>query len=280
MDYPGTEPSLDHVSVQVPNKSGFDQQFLPTSPEFHLKKAWSLDLGDVFEIQRCFRAKESSPHHRTEFTMLEWYESFADPSKVIKTMVDLIEFLSSSLAVPFDPTAIEVYSWKELFEEVLDFDLKVDTESHKLVEILDREGIHYSENDSWTDLFHRILIEKIEPFIYSKNHPVFVTKFPPVMRAFSRLTSDGWGDRFEMYWGNLELCNGFNEINDPDEQLQCFVRDIEEKQVLGKDIVPLDHELLQALQSGMNPGTGVALGLDRLFMKMTGIETIEKTRLF
>ncbi|RYZ77811.1 MAG: EF-P lysine aminoacylase GenX, partial [Proteobacteria bacterium] len=98
--------------------------------------------------------------------------------------------------------------------------------------------------------------------------------------ALARLTEDGWGDRFEVYWQGLEIANAFHELNDPNVQRERFAEDLLKKKKMNKELIPVDEEFLQCLEAGMPPSAGIALGLERLFMAMTGFTQIADTRLF
>jgi len=109
---------------------------------------------------------------------------------------------------------------------------------------------------------------------------LIVRDFPPSMAALARMTSEGWADRCELYWEGLEIANGFNEVNDPIEQKKRWQNDIEERRRLGTSIVPVDPSLIRALEVGMPPTGGIALGMERLYMACRGVDEIRELKLF
>ena len=142
-----------------------------------------------------------------------------------------------------------------------------------------RLGLYFQESDSFNDLFHRVLIDRLEPR-FPEFGPLVVRDFPPSMAALARLTPDGWADRFEFYWNGLEIANAFNEVNDPAEQERRWAEEKSERRRLGTSEVPDDPALIAALRSGMPPTGGIALGVERLFMAIYGVSEIRELSLF
>jgi lysyl-tRNA synthetase class 2 len=124
------------------------------------------------------------------------------------------------------------------------------------------------------------MLEKIEPALATKDEPVILWHFPPSQAALSRLTPEGWADRFELYWRGLEIANAFHELNDPHENRRRFQEDQNRKTARGKSAPPIDEELMTALHWGMPPASGIALGMERLFMALLKLNRIEDVRLF
>ena len=120
-----------------------------------------------------------------------------------------------------------------------------------------------------------IFLNRIEPKL-PKQTPVFICNYPPQLRAFSRLNSQGWADRFELFWQGLELANAFYEVINLKEQKNLFEHHIEQR----KDKVPWDKELISFMKQGMPPVSGIAIGLDRLFLAIYKKEDLKETRLF
>lgn len=270
---PGTEPFLDLFSTEMLVAGKKEKVYLTTSPEIHLKKMLSSGYRNIFEIKNCFRNGEISQRHRPEFTMLEWYRSFVNLDQIQQDCLDLIQFLGG------DPQGFQRKSMSELFQEMLDFELTPDTGILELKSLGKSLGLSVHDFELWDDVFYFIFIEKIEPFLNSKR-PLFVEKYPPSQAAFSRLTEDGWGDRFEIYWQGLEIGNAFHELNDPTIQEQRFREDLDKKLQLGKEAPPLDPQFRQALYAGMPPSSGIAVGLERLFMALYQIKDIHQIKPF
>lgn len=278
---PGTEPFLDVYQ--------WGHLYLPTSPELHLKKALSAGYSRIFEIRSCFRRGEISNRHQPEFTMLEWYRSFANLDEIKQDVKSLLISLRHFFDTALQKNVSNIdefkeYSFQELFRQILEFQLEPDTSIEELKKLAARLGMHSSVQNYqiWDDVFYQIFVEKIEPVIEKESfrHPIFLTKYPPSQAALARLTSDGWGDRWELYWQGMELANAFHELNDPQIQRQRFEEDLRLKVASGRDPVALDQDFLRALESGLPPSAGIALGVERLFLCFNLGLTIRDLRLF
>ncbi len=267
---PGMEPSLEPFSV--------GRTYLPTSPEIHLKKALARGWTDIFEIKSCFRKGELSAHHEPEFTMLEWYRGFADLEMIIADLKALLEHLDTN-GFMRQSAPVAVTTFRKLFHEVLDFELKPEATVEDLQGVARRLSLHSLPDDSFADLFHRLLIEHIEPRMREMG-PLVVRDFPPSMAALAKLTAEGWADRCEFYWEGLEIANAFNEVNDPLEQKKRWQNDIEERKRLGTSTLAVDPSLIHALEAGMPPSGGIALGMERLYMACRGVDEIRELKLF
>lgn len=283
---PGLEPSLEPFATEVALGRLRSTAYLPTSPEIHLKKAMARGWSDIFEIKNCFRKGESSAHHENEFLMLEWYRGFDDLTLVEQDLRELVSTLAeegwvigAEVGQATGSVAIGSTDFAELFRDVLQFKLTPETTIEELRGLCEWLGIHHIAGDSFNDLFHRILIDRIEPHLAQRG-PTLVHRFPPSQAALARFDEDGWADRFEFYWRGLEIANAFNEVTDPDEQLLRWQKELEERRHLGTSPLPIDEELIEALRRGIPPAGGIALGVERLYMACTGVEDIQELRLF
>ncbi len=269
---PGTEPTLDVFSTEFFYGKEKRKFYLPTSPELSLKKALAQGVLQPFEIRPCFRNNEMGPHHFPEFWMIEWYRGFCDLSQIKKDVQNLIVYLIEKMGPHFkvhdSNLQIPTFTIAELFKKYLDFNLTPKTTAIELKLLAQKHQIATGDCHSFDDLFFLIFLEKIESQ-FSKE-PLFVENYPPSQAALARLTAEGWGDRFEFYWQGLEIANAFHELNDPNIQRLRFQEDLEKKKLLGKEILPIDEGFLRALDQGMPPAAGIALGLDRLFMALKG----------
>lgn len=274
---PGIEEHIDVFKTEFIRGSLKKQMYLPTSPEFHLKKALSLGWNQIFEIKDCFRNNEDSPMHQPEFTMLEWYRAYSNLEFIVSDTKKILLFLSSKLSM--SPPLISEVSVANLFKQYLDFELTVETTKEDLEILLQHYKIAYSAEDTWDDLYFRIFIEKIEPSL-GQAGPLLVTKYPPSQAALARLTDDGWADRFELYWKGIEIANAFHELNDPDEQRARFQKTNDKRIFSKKEALPIDEDFLQALKYGLPPSGGIALGVERLFMCFYDIKDIGLLRGF
>ena len=275
---PGTEPSLDVFSTELKVGSRRQKLFLPTSPELHLKKALALGAEKIFEIAPCYRNGEVTDLHQPEFLMLEWYRAYDNLQGIKQDVLHLISALSEKMEVP-GPERVHSFSVAELFQRHCHFDFKPDTSAKELKALAEKLSVDVHGAQSIDDYFFLIFMEKIESQL-PHNALIFVEKYPPYQAALARLTPDGWGDRFEVYWKGMELANAFHELNDPKVQRLRTQEDLEKKKHMGKEEIFTDEEFFQCLEAGMPPSGGIALGVERLFMALTNTKKITDLRVF
>lgn len=276
---PGTEPSLDVFKTELIIGSRHEKFYLPTSPELHLKKALALGAEKIFEIKKCYRNGEITTHHQPEFTMIEWYRAYENLQTIKNDVADLVNYLVQKIPDLRIPKGFDTFTISQLFHRHCGFELKPNTSLEQLRDLATRLKIDVRSATQIDDYFFLIFLEKIETQL-KPERLAFVEKYPPYQAALARLTEDGWGDRFEVYWQGLEIANAFHELNDPQVQKRRFVEDLAKKRALKKEEIPLDEEFMQCLEAGMPPAGGIALGLERLFMALTNISNISDTRLF
>jgi len=265
---PGTEPFLDVFATDLLQGRQKKRFYLPTSPEISLKKLICLGSGPVFEIKNVFRNNETGSHHEPEFLMLEWYRPHSQIDSMMRDVKELVQFLSGNSNLQFQTKTIA-----QLFSEHLGFSLTPRTTKLQLAELAQRYQLTASEKDSIDDLFGLIFVGLIEPKL-DQSTPLFVTKYPPFQAAYAKLDSEGWAERFEFYWHGLEIGNAFYEITDPDQQRQRMLEDNEKKKKLGKDSVGIDEEFLNLMKQGMPECSGIAIGVERLFMAIHNLKEI------
>lgn len=279
---PGMEPSLSPFKTTLINEKMYEYEAgLITSPEYAMKKLLGLGFEKIFTITKVFRNEESfGSLHNAEFTMLEWYEQGKD----YNDCMDQTEGLVKTCANAFQQKSTDTDAWnrlrtRDVFLKYADIDLGVGT-LDELRAACKRQDIHFPEDDSISDLFFRLFLLKVEPEL-KKMGPVFLYDYPKYQAALSVLTEDGnYGERFELYLNGLELCNGFTELTDADEQKKRFEDESEERKKLRKNVFPIDEALLALLPSITKPTCGNALGVDRLHMFVTGKKNIEDVLLF
>lgn len=265
VESPGVDHHIDFMRVQgVQSKK---QWHLPTSPEIHLKKFLCQGYENIFEIKKCFRDDLPGVHHKPEFTMIEWYRAYASLSDIAEDLKKLCAFLSDK-GVEFEETSIQ-----QLFKEVLEVDLNPNTSREELLALNTRLGTSPRDDDDWNDLFFRLFIEFIEPKLGSG--PVFLWGFPPQQASLSQIGSDGWCQRFELYWNGVELANAYLEVNDPILNEDRFQLEQELRQKSAKEGSAFDLDFFKQMYGGMPPASGIAMGLDRLFMVLSGASHLE-----
>ena len=284
---PGMEPHIRPFQVQLSGSTeepGFQptERFLPTSPEFAMKRLLAGGLEKIFQITPAFRAEPKSVTHFPEFTMLEWYRAYAGYESVMQDTEQLLESIANKIfgkpVIFFQGKDISVATpWprlrvRDLFIQYAGIDLVKNSERDSLACECKRLGLSTHAGENWDDIYFKIWLNIIEPKL-PENRAVFVIDYPASQAALSVVfeEQDGshWARRFETYAGGLELGNAFQELTDPVEQRRRFVEDMElRKHVYGPSFPknPLDEEFLHALSEGMPPSSGNAMGVDRLVM--------------
>jgi elongation factor P--(R)-beta-lysine ligase len=274
---PGQELHLDAIPAG-------DGHWLITSPEYHLKKLIAGGLPRIFEIARCWRAEESGAHHRSEFTMLEWYRADAPLEALAADCEALVAVAvraagrdpaALGLAAPFGRTTV-----RELFARQVGIVLAGDETPTALRETVAAAGVAVGTATAWDDIFYQAFLDRIEPALAAAG-PTFVFDWPAPLGALARPHpfDPRVVERFELYAGGLELANAFGELTDPVEQRRRFMEEARLRAARGKQIYPLDEALLEALPR-MPPTAGIALGLDRLVMLALGAGDISEVLSF
>jgi len=259
--------------------------YLPTSPEFALKRLLVGGLSKIYQIAPTFRLEPKSTTHSPEFTMLEWYRAFAGMEEIMADTEALIEWLALQIrgeaAISFQGRRFSVktpwprLSTRELFRQYAGMDWAECPTREQMAAQCRRLGLDVTEGasgDTWDDLYFRIWLNCIEPKL-PQDQAVLVYGYPPSQAALSVIEQDldgtRWARRFEAYAAGIELCNAFEELTDPVEQRARFQKDMELRhQQYGADFpsTPIDEDFLSALQEGLPPSGGNALGVDRIIM--------------
>jgi lysyl-tRNA synthetase class 2 len=273
------EPFIENLLVHDP--AGGPQCYLITSPEFHLKQVLVEVQRPIFQIAHVFRGGDGgsrSPVHTREFLMLEWYLPHEDEYALMQQIVDLLRYLH--LQFPdCDPfTDIPVLSLKELLLEHAQCSMDRSSLEERAI-ALGLASADIIRQDRYDELFFRVFLHTVEPALALHPHPLFVHGYPAELAAYSVIEGNT-GRRFELYWKGVELANGYFEVTDPDEQIRRFEADNALRRSIGKAERKLDQDFLAALRRGMPASSGVALGLDRLFMLFTGARRIEEVSPF
>ncbi len=283
---PGNETHLHAFATQFrqPDESVLPR-YLHTSPEFALKKILAAGEERIVDFARVFRNRERGPLHAPEFTMLEWYR-VREPYETI--MDDCISVARNALEVAGGNHLVwrdtissldkdpEILTLVEAFDRYVDIDLVSALEDRDaFADAARKAGVRTIEDDTWSDIFSRVLSEKIE-FNLGIGRPTLLTEYPVSEAALARAKEDDsrFAERFELYACGVELANGFAELTDFQEQRRRFEADMDEKQRIYGERYPLDEDFLTAL-AHMPPASGVAMGLDRLVVLSTGARHID-----
>jgi lysyl-tRNA synthetase class 2 len=250
--------------------------FLHTSPEYAMKRLLCAGSGDIYQISHVFRAGERGERHHPEFTMLEWYRVGLDD----RALMDDVEGLVGALLEHRARTAAAVrVSYAQAFVDRLGIDPLVAT-TRELCAALEaaRVDVPAAISDERDALLDLGLSQAVAP-AFAGDRLTFLTDFPASQAALARVRGPV-AARFEAFWGELELANGFHELADTTEQRSRFEQDRAVRRQHGlPDLVP-DPHLLAALASGLPDCAGVALGFDRLMMVAMGARRIDDVMSF
>jgi lysyl-tRNA synthetase class 2 len=265
---PGLDLHLDAVQA--------DGGFLITSPEYQMKRLLAGGVPRQFQIAHVFRAGEKGERHNPEFTMLEWYRAFAGVDQVMRDTEELVTALvaefSGSYQLPGEHALIDV---SPPFPR-----LSVAAAFSRFADVPEALCFRLAREDS--EAFFRILVDKVEPELALAKTPVFLVDYPIEQASLARQkpSDPRVCERFELYLGGVELCNGFGELSDPVEQRRRLLEDQRARQAAGKAVYPIDERFLAALHEGMPPSAGNALGLDRILALCLGEHEIARVMPF
>lgn len=262
-----TDPNIDSLKLQY-GSSG--TRWLRTSPEYPLKRLLAAGVGDCYELGKVFRAGEQGRKHNPEFTMLEWYRIGWDYHRLID---EVVELLLSAAKLAGKTPAIAKQSYRELFLRYAGLDPLACDEA-QLLQLLGPYRI-VSDGLDRDDYLNLALTHHIEPQL-QVDRILAVYDYPASQAALAK-TRDGLvAERFEVYWGRLELANGYQELTDAREQAARFAADLRKRQARGKELPAIDEGFLRALGDGLPECTGVALGMDRLLMILLDAGSLEE----
>jgi lysyl-tRNA synthetase class 2 len=262
-----TEPQIESLALEQAGG------YLRTSPEYCHKRLLSAGLGDLYEIGPVFRAAEHGRLHRQEFTLLEWYRIDLDWRQLALETQALI----SACSEPYQPAwQNRQVSWQTLFQECLGFDpLKDRSEARRLTR--NELPVDCDDNMRLDYLFSERIQNR-----FPERQLTVVHGYPAWQSALACLDSADprLACRFEVFAGSLELANGYQELTDAAEQRARFERDNARRARLSRPSMPIDEALLGALAHGMPTCSGVALGLERLLMAISGVREIPQVMAF
>ena len=284
---PGNEAHLHGFETKLIHNDGSSSvRYLHTSPEFACKKLLAAGETRIFNLGHVFRNREKTPTHAPEFTMLEWYRAEAPYSQIIEDTVAIVRLAAGDhtfnwKGVACDPSAkVEMLSVAEGFQKYAGVDLLSTLHGNvaDVKALAAQSPVSFQSNETWTDIFSRILVEKVEPHLGNGCITVFY-EYPSCEAALARTCAHDprVAERFELYAAGVELANGFGELTDAAEQRRRFEEEMEIKQRIYGERYPIDEELLSALTM-MPDASGVALGLDRLIMLATGATRIDQVQ--
>ena len=260
--------------------------YLRIATELYLKRLIVGGIERVYELGKDFRNEGISYKHNPEFTMVEWYEAYADYGDEADRLESLVSHVAQATLgttrVERDGAEIELAPpWKRIsLRDAILAETGIDVIEHPDRDSLAKAmGVEPAKEHGWGKLVDDLLSKGVEPKLIQ---PTFVTDYPVEMSPFAKAhrTEEGLVERWEAYVGGFEIANAFTELNDPDEQRRRFEAQAEELRRGDAEAQPMDENYIQALESGMPPTGGVGLGIDRLVMLLTGAKNLREVVLF
>jgi lysyl-tRNA synthetase class 2 len=292
---PGQEPYLEPFWTEVVEATGARHPAaLITSPEYLMKRLLAAGLDKIYDLGPCFRNGEPwDGTHDPEFLLLEWYRRDAGLEDLMRDTEEMVKWVMRQSVVLNEEQRSEG-SLKEILGFVQDdvrwrrltveeswriysgielAPLLDDREA--MAQVVKGRGQTVTESDTWDDLFFKIFLSEIEPRL--GEVPTFLYRYPASMAALARRSKDDprWAERVELYIGGLELANGFAELCDPAEQRKRFEQEQALRASLGKPVWGIDEKFIAALPA-MGDAAGIAFGVDRLAMLLTGSKSINE----
>jgi lysyl-tRNA synthetase class 2 len=254
--------------------------YLRIATELYLKRLIVGGLERVYELGKDFRNEGLSPKHNPEFTMLEWYEAYADWEVVADRAERLVDAAARAVGnTDFAPP------WKrETLAGAIESRTGIDVLAHRslpaLREAMRAKGLDVpSSEDTWAQMVDYLLTHFVEPHLIE---PTILHDYPVELSPFAKRhrTYEGLTERFEAYAGGMEMANAFSELNDPDDQRARFEEQRRHADAGDEEAQPYDEDYIRALEQGMPPTGGIGIGIDRLVMLLTNRRTIREVVLF
>jgi elongation factor P--(R)-beta-lysine ligase len=288
---PGNETHLHAFATTMIHSDGStSQRYLHTSPEFACKKLLAAGEQRLFSLGHVFRNRERTKTHAPEFTMLEWYRANEDYRAIIEDTLEIVRLACRVTLLTEMQWQGRICNPDEAAEWLTVNDAFIKYAGVDLLSTLYPDGTAnrnalaaispaaFQDNENWSDIFSRILVERVEPHLGNGRLTVLF-EYPSVEAALARNCAhdDRVAERFELYACGVELANGFGELTDAAEQRRRFEAEMDLKQQRYGERYPIDEELLTALAI-MPPAAGVALGFDRLVMLATGATSIDQVQ--
>lgn len=290
VDEPGTDIYLEPLPVGRDGASSY----LHTSPEFAMKQLLALGFERIWQLTHVWRGGEHTPLHHPEFSILEWYRAWEPAEAIMADVEGLARALIGETATigtdddsPLDvdlSDPFEHMTMQEVVRGACGFDLLDALDHASLVEaarahaLLSERSLDRAEQRGrWDELFFELQVTHIDPFLADRG-AVFVTEWPAQLAVLARRNPEDprVAERFELYVGGIELANGFHELTDPVKQRERFEEDIRTRRDLGLPTLPMPDRFVRALEYGLPPSSGVAVGFDRLLMLASGASHIRE----
>lgn len=260
--------------------------YLRIATELYLKRCVVGGIDKVYELGKDFRNEGISMKHNPEFTMLEWYEAYADYTQTaieLETLVSSVaEKVLGKAEIERDGRTISLApSWhritlRDAILEKSGIDIEKETTRESLAAAM---KVELDDTVGWGKLVDTLFSKRVEPDLIE---PTFIMDYPVELSPFAKIHRDNPRvvERWEAFIGGVEIANSFTELNDPDEQRRRFEQQAEELERGDDEAQPYDEAFIEALEQGMPPTGGVGLGIDRLVMMLTGTSSLREVVLF
>ncbi len=299
---PGMEPFLEVFKTEFKSDWSATNQvredlYLITSPEYAMKKMVAGGWERIYQITRSYRNQETfSDSHNPEFTILEWYRAYASYEEIMSDTERLFKQVYLALAhqMGWETDCCIYGDWKipiaqqwpkisvqKAFEQFAAVSEDQLLDEDKLRAVAIGKGYTNAKDYHYDDLFHLLMLREVEPEL-RKMGAVFLYDYPLSQAALAKRKAlkPEYAERFELFVGGLEVCNGFSELNDPEEQKARLEIEQALRQKLGKLSYDVDQSYIRALNFGLPPTGGNALGVDRLVMILTNQSNIQNVMTF
>ena len=256
--------------------------YLRVATELYLKRLIVGGLERVYELGKDFRNEGLSYKHSPEFTMLEWYEAYADYGRVAEELEQLVAFVAGEVGysgeLDFTPPWRRT-TLREAIREATGIDVLEARDREALAAAASAKGIELDRSETWPRLVDGLLTRHVEPTLV---RPTFVFDYPVELSPFAKAhrSEPGLVERFECFAMGIEFANAFTELNDPDEQRARFEGQAREKAAGDRETQPFDEDFVRALEQGMPPTGGIGVGIDRLVMILSGRSSIREVVLY
>jgi lysyl-tRNA synthetase class 2 len=276
---PVTDVHLEALRVVDDTGRGSVAGYLQTSPEYAMKRLLCAGAGDIYQVCRVFRAGERGRRHNPEFTMIEWYRRDIDHHSLMRDVEALVRALLAEHQGPLPPS--EYVAYRDAFVSALGAD-PLDAPVPDIVAALERRDIALPDSMRRTPARDDVLDLAMGTVVaesFATDRLTFLYDFPASQAALAQIRGRV-ASRFEAFWGPLELANGFHELGAPAEQRARFEADLVARRANRQQERDIDERFLAALDRGLPPCAGVALGFDRLVMVAAGAAAIDEVVAF
>ncbi len=265
-----TEPNIESIRLTLQDSA----KYLQTSPEYAMKRLLAAGVPDCYQICKAFRLGENGIRHNSEFTLLEWYRLDYDLQQIIQDTLSLCRHMSDKLQLN------KIISYQQALHDALGISL-ADLSRAFLIAQAQAQGMVSSDQLSDAQLLD-FVFSKCVTTHFSAEGLTVVYGYPAAQAALAKINNDtpATADRFEVFWQDLELANGYVELTDPVEQLARFQQDQALRAAMDLPEVQIDQRLLAAQAAGLPHCAGVALGLDRVLMAVSNSQDIRQVLSF